>query len=71
MTRGRKKTTAGRIRDCLKAVRFWDKHPVTIGGETSRAVFVKAIKAHLKNADEHGESIPDELLAKALKVVGV
>ena len=69
MQRGRKKTVAGKIRDCLKSIRYWDKHPDEFGAEHSRPLFVKAIKGHLAYADGANISIPEDLRAKALAAI--
>ena len=68
---GRKKTLAGKIRDCISAVKYWDKNPDAHGAEQSRAVFAKAIKSHLKYAEEQGEVIPEKIKSQALKILGV
>ena len=66
---GRRKTTVGRIKDCLSALSYWDKNKGTKGEVEARALFGGAIKAHLVYADEKGEVVPDDIRIKAEGVV--
>ena len=67
---GRNKTTAGRIRECLSGIAYWDQNKGSHGEVESRAMFLKALKNHLAHAEEYGKAIPADVKRRALNAIG-